>query len=344
LTFLDRCDYNHEDYSSSFGGKAMNKVKSSAFIMFFLFSLCGSAAAHHPTGVSGPGHSGPLRTLSALTIDQGRIPVEVDTEFIDVDSFSDQQLLQFAAEGKNVHSVDSIIRSSLGVGYGVTNELSIGLRIPYVQFNNIREAHADEPGEIHIHGDSKGIGDMTLLGQYMFLKMTESRPAMAVFFGVKIPTGETNVKDIDGLRLETEFQPGSGSWDPIVGTAITKRFGPLSIDVSFLYTLSTRGAQETRLGDSFQYNAAASYRAFRSNGFSGDLILEANGEWRGRQKTAGITDENSGENVIFLSPGARLSWKQWSAYVSVGLPILQDLKGIQNKTNSKTLFGITVGF
>jgi hypothetical protein len=327
-----------------FGGNAMNKGKAAACIVIFMFALCGNAWAHHPTGVSGPGHSGPLRTLSAISIDQGRLPVEVDTEFIDVDSFSDQQLLRFAEEGKNVHSVDSILRSSLGVGYGVTNDLSIGLRIPYVRFNNIREAHADEPGEVHIHGDSNGIGDMTLLGQYTFLKMTESRPAMAVFFGVKIPTGETNVKDIGGQRLDTEFQPGSGSWDPIIGTAITKTFGPLQLDVSFLYTLSTRGAQETRLGDSFQYNAAASYRTFRSHGFSGDLILEANGEWRQRQKTAGITDENSGENVIFISPGMRLSWKQWSAYVSVGLPIVQDLKGIQNKTNTKTLFGVTVGF
>jgi len=322
----------------------MNKRKTAACIAFFLFALCGSAWAHHPTGVSGPGHSGPLRTLSAISIEQGRIPVEVDTEFIDLDSFSDQQLLQFAAEGKNVHSANSILHSSLGIGYGVTNELSIGLRIPYVRVNNIREAHADEPEEIHIHGDSKGIGDMTLLMQYMFLKMTESRPAMAVFFGVKIPTGKTNVKDVGGERFETEFQPGSGAWDPIAGTAITKRFGSLSLDVSFLYTLSTRGAQATRLGDSFQYNAAASYRTFRSNGFSGDLILEANGEWRQKQKTAGITDENSGENVIFISPGMRLSWKQWSAYVSVGLPIVQDLKGIQNKTNTKTLFGVTVGF
>lgn len=268
----------------------------------------------------------------------------MDAELTDLKPFSDEELLRFAAEGKDAHSASSVFRASLGIGYGVTDDLSIGLRIPYVRFNNIKEAHAGVPDEIHLHGDSKGIGDMTLMAQYRFLRLSESRLAMALFFGIKIPTGKTDVRDSGGERLDTEFQPGSGSWDPIIGAAATKRLGPVSLDANLLYSSAGRGAQKTNLGDSFQYNVAASYRAFRDGDISWDMILEANGEWRQKQKTDGITDENSGENIILLSPGTRFSWKQWSAYVSVGFPIIQNLNGIQNKTSTKTLFGVTVGF
>lgn len=322
----------------------MNKKITAVYIMLSLFALCGSALAHHPTGVSGPGHAGPIRTISATTIEKGKLPVALDAELIDLDPFTDRQLLKFAGEGKDVHSADSVFHSLLGIGYGVTEDLSLGLKIPYVRVDNIREAHADEPDEIHRHGDSKGFGDMTLLVQYRFLRQPGGGPELALLLGLKLPTGETSDKDDEGERFETEFQPGSGSWDPMVGAAASKRFGSLALDANLLYVFSTRGAQKTDLGDSFQYNAAVSYRALRNGDLSWDLMLEANGEWKQKQKIGRKRDKNSGENVILLSPGTRFSWKQWSAYVSVGLPFIQELNGTQNKTDAKTLFGITVGF
>ena len=53
----------------------------------------------------------------------------------------------------------------------------------------------------------------------------------------------------DGERLETEHQPGTGSWDPLVGFAASKRWGPVSLDGNALYQFSTKGAQDTELGD-----------------------------------------------------------------------------------------------
>lgn len=149
----------------------------------------------------------------------------------------------------------------MSAGYGVTDDLTIGLRLPYLLRTDIRSGH-DDGNEVVIdtHGDSDGVGDFTLLGQYRFLNSTYNSLEAALLVGVKVPTGATGVKDRNGEVFETEHQPGSGSWDPLIGIAASKRVGTISFDTNMLYTFATRGAQRTNLGDLLHYNLAASYR------------------------------------------------------------------------------------
>ena len=178
-----------------------------------------------------------------------------------------------------------------------------------------------------------GIGDLLLLGQYRFLNDRASRTEAALLFGVKTPTGETDERHGDEV-LEAEFQPGSGSWDGLFGLALTQRVGLWSFDSNVLYSLVTEGTQQTDLGDIFLFNAAVSYRLSSLGGptpmFHGahahkagddghghahshaeeaghgaalDLVLELNGEWHGKQETAGAKDDNSGGTTIFSRRG-----------------------------------------
>ena len=232
----------------------------------------------------------------------------------------------------------------MGASYGITDDLSVSMKIPYVVINDIKEAHSDEPDEVHRHGEVKGLGDLTVLGQYRFVKIADAKFESAVLFGLKVPTGNTRKKDINRERLETEHQPGSGSWDPMAGLAATKRFDKLSLDANLLYTIATKGAQETDLGDLFNYNLAFSYQALIEK-ISLDLILEINGESKQRQKIDGAEDKNSGGNEVFLSPGLRISFnKNVMAYLSAGIPVIQNLNGLQTDTKFRTLFGIGIGF
>jgi len=319
-----------------------------AVIVIFLFLvllISSNTWAHHPTISAGTGQTGPIKTISASTLPSGKWAIALQTESIWLDAFSNSELSGFASDGQDVHSTDTIFHMIFGVAYGVTDNLTLSLKIPYVYLNNIREVHHDEPEEIHNRGDSKGIGDLTILGQYRFLKKADIDFESSFLFGLKIPTGKTNVKDSNGERFETEFQPGTGSWDPLVGFAVTKRFRELSVDANVLYTFATKGAQDTNLGDILHYNLALSYRALGSKKFLWDLIIEANGERKQKEKVSGVKDENSGGNTIFLSPGMRFTFnQQWSAFLSVGFPIIQNLNGVQNDTHMKALFGISVGF
>ena len=210
------------------------------------------------------------------------------------------------------------------------------------------------PDGINRRGNSAGFGDVTLLGQYRFHNNAQTGTSAAVLFGFKAPTGSTNQRDAAGELFEAEFQPGSGSWDGLLGAAFTKRTGRWSFDVSGLYYLISTGTQDTNLGDRFLFGTAVSYRLVGATGSSKeielheycmqpknqtqehclyhanhdhsdmkktpytlDLVLELNGEWHDKQRIAGIPDPNSGGTTVYLSPGVRVGVDRFSGFVSV---------------------------
>ena len=172
------------------------------------------------------------------------------------------------------------------------------------------------------------------------------------------PTGRAKEESREGERLETELQPGSGSWDPLFGAAASRRVGPWGFDLSLLYQLATEGDQDAHRGDVFSYNAAASYRimgAEDDHGHDGqshgehshmgvDLVLELNGEWRDKAEVNGQEDDNSGGNQLFLAPGVRASGQGWAASLSTGVPVVDDLNGVQVDPRWRVVGGLSVGF
>jgi len=97
------------------------------------------------------------------------------------------------------------------MAYGLSEELTVSARLPYIERKDIRESEEESPreGHAHSHGDSSGLGDILLMGHYRLYKANDLE--LSVRLGVKAPTGETNDKDDQGNRFETEFQLGTGS-------------------------------------------------------------------------------------------------------------------------------------
>lgn len=313
-------------------------------IMTFLFlSLvlwASHAQATHVSVGAGSSQTGPITTISAALLPKGTAVIEFQTEFLRFDTFSGAQLLGFAAEDREIHNVDSLLHTYLGISFGVSDSMTLHARIPYVYRNNIVES--EPPDEIHRHGDAKGYGDTTIHLHHRIVKSADMGFDSSLLLGLKMPTGKTSDKDDGGETFEAEFQPGSGSWDPSIGIAATKRFGRLAVDGNILYTLVTKGTQKTDLGDLFSYNLALSYRAL-TKPVSWDLVLEANGLLIQKQEVDGEKDGNSGGNIIFLSPGTRLTFlDRLTAFLSVGLPVVQDLNGTQNEVDYRLAFGLTL--
>jgi hypothetical protein len=338
-----------------------------------LLTFATHANAHHPGGPGNAGGSGPINTLSASTLEKGRTVVGVTFEYISLGGFSDQQLADATdraheeGEHGHFHSMRSIVSPALGLAYGVTDDLMVSLRLPYVKRNDIREGHKhehDEPAEVHQRGDSSGVGDITATAQYRFLNNRGTGTEAAVVLGVKAPTGETHEEDVNDEEFETEFLAGSGSWDGTFGLALTQRSGRWSFDASGMYTAIGKGQQQTDLGDRVHYGLAASYRALgggsavvhqhadgsghvhaeASAGPAIDLVLELNGEWHDRQTIAGEEDPNSGGHVLYLAPGVRFSEGDWSGFVSVGVPVARDMNGEQSEPELRIVTGAGLSF
>ena len=325
-----------------------------------LIGLGGPVAADHPSLSVLGGPAGAVTTITAVPLARGDWSLGLRAEYLDVDPFSDATLLDLGARDEDVHSIDSLSRLSLGAAYGVSKNLTLGITLPYVSRKNIREAHHGTDGgpiEVESLGDSEGLGDGSLYGLYRWHERGDGRQHSALVFGVKMPTGKSDVHSPEGELLELELQPGSDSWDPFAGLAFTWLQNRSSIDASFVYRLSTEGAQNTTLGDVFAYNAAYSFRVSpapdHGHAHGGDqphshtafdLMLELNGEWRDRDEVAGTSKSNTGGNLIFLSPGLRYKFAgDWVASLSVGVPVVKDLNGFQTEPEYRIIGGISVG-
>ena len=71
--------------------------------------LCSNAVADHRTLTFGIDSAGPIRTICANTIPSGTFAFGFQSEIIDNDEFSTQQLESFADSGlEGVHSIDQI--------------------------------------------------------------------------------------------------------------------------------------------------------------------------------------------------------------------------------------------
>jgi hypothetical protein len=348
-------------------------------------------------------------TSGGTVLPAGITLVGLDYDVVQFRPIADARLLDLTANGEHAHSLKSISVPSLSIAYGLTNDLTVAVRLPYLANRQIRETGEDpaEP-DIAARGGVYGFGDVPITATYRIIHDARSGFNAAVILGVKAPTGRNDALDKAGVLFETEHQPGTGAWDGLFGATASKKIGPVTLTANALYTLSGDGDQNTTQGDRFTYGLSASYRLWTStsgiatpmslggnrdgmmhhgssenarssddharpshddagprrdqagsrghlaphhdgtpapsSGLSLDVSLGINGVWSGRQTIDGVRDENTGGNVLFVTPGLRLSTDRWSSFVNVGLPLTRDPNGIQSTPDWHLSTGISLQF
>jgi len=336
-------------FMTSTVGSAMTKL-----ILIPLLIVTMPVLADHPTVAFGNDASGPIITIAAPTMQGGSWGAGIRTEVIENDAFSDQNLANYADQGiEGVHSVDRIINTSLAVGYGVTDDLTVSIRLPYVERKNIREGEIEDgEAEAHAHGDSSGLGDILLFSQYRVLKLDNTD--VAIHLGIKAPTGETDDKDDADHRFETEFQPGTGSWDYLIGGAISHVRDKFGYHANVLFNKTNEGSQSTEIGDILSYNLAMTYQLngedhsehnhvhTDSTAIKWDAIIELNGETRRRNKIGGLSEQHSGGTALFIAPGLRVSAGKLGGFISLALPVVENMNGKQTDIDARIVAGFSL--
>jgi hypothetical protein len=314
-----------------------------AFLFSAAFCFASPALADH-VGPSGFGAGGGASVFGPDTLDAGHWAAALRLTYTRPEQRSDAELTELAAEDIDAHNAEYNFSAAMGVAYGITHHLTVAAELPYVRRDDLREG---TPAGVEPLGSIAGLGDMTLLAKYRLTGV--ERLGFALIGGIKLPTGNTRKRSPEGERLETEHQPGTGSWDPVVGVSASAPLGPLTLTASGLYQFSGRGAQDTRLGDRLQGGIALSHRFGEAphqhmdshNHHHGDELdghpephqaswdgfVELAGEWEGRQKIGDEVENDSGGKWVWVAPGVRYNAASgWSASAAVALPVWQRIR------------------
>jgi hypothetical protein len=322
--------------------------------------LASPALADHtgPTGVGSSG--GGIDVQGPETLEAGHFSVGARTTVTVPHDRSDAELEALAAQGIDAHNDDYTLNAAVGAAYGVTDRLTFSAELPYIRRDDLRESEHSQVGgatlnEVVPLGSVTGFGDVTLLAKY---RVTGGHHGgVALVGGIKVPTGSTHERDLDGERLETEHQPGTGSWDPIVGAAFGAELGWATLDGSVLYQFAGTGAQHTQLGDRLQAGLAISHRfgppehhhdehaehePHEHHHASWDVFTSATVEWEGRQTIAGELEQESGGTTVWLTPGVRYNTaSEFALAAAVGLPVWQDIRA--SHPDNRVRFIVSLG-
>ena len=313
----------------------------------------------------GAGLAGPIITIPAYTMPKGMTSIGLGLGYQNSGRLDARQITKVRRSGSHADDNYGSLTPSLSLSHGFTERFQANINIPFIINWDYREIHDEGLEEL---GDSIGFGDITLMAQYQALKLETFQAAL--IGGIKLPTGPSNIRGNTGERFEAINQPGTGSFDPLFGIALSKQFGRLGLDSNFLYRLSTEGSQDTVVGDIASYNIALSYAINHDHDkdqfhhhhledrkktilqkifpehilgrhLTWDLILEANTTWEESPEISEVKDANHGGTLVVLSPGIRMTVNDsWVYNLSIGFPIVEDLKGEQGGSDLQLFFGM----
>lgn len=314
--------------------KKISLVGSTIIILVLLLENK-DAFSHHEAGVGEAKATGAINTLSGETLPEGKFVASFRYDRREFERISGGKLEYYTRIGQDVHAHKKEEDYWLSTSYGVTDNFTFSLSLPWVSYDQFSEAVLEDDVVSFIKGDSDGIGDLRLQGKYMFL---HTYPDHVSFIGgVKLPTGDTHEKARGKERFGTHNQPGSGSVDGLFGIAWSRMLNrKWEIDSDLIYQLRTEGSQDYKTGSSIQFDLAGSYNIYKSrsnNKWLNPLVtlvgeITAVHQWRDVEK--GDTLRNSGVSTVYLSPGLRVGVnKRCNLFLTGSIPVFQNLPGLK---------------
>lgn len=257
--------------------------------------------------------------------------------------FSDEQLLAFRAQGKDVHQHSREETVSLNFSVGLSKDWDIGFTLPAARFTGFEDnsdAFAIANNTISKTDVAQGLADLVILGRYRFFQKDDHH--IAALMGLKLPTGDYRQTTNAGDLVGTHNQPGSGSVDFQLGIAYTGHLQDLlAISADLISRANTEGAGEFRSGNSILADFAVGYKPHSAF----VPFIELNAIFQQRDMELDKVKKNSGISSLFVSPGFRLTLARvHTLFASFSIPLWQAPPGTQNKEDYRLTFGYGIGF
>jgi hypothetical protein len=207
--------------------------------------------------------------------------------------------------------------------------------------------HNHGGGQIPESWDFTELGDVRVMARRR-LSTTENAAASSVSttgvnFGLKLPTGKTDVKNDEGELAERSLQPGSGTTDAVFGAYYSQHrpLASLSWFAQALAQVPLNTHDEYRPGRRLNLDAGVRYDAGDRLG----LLLQLNTLLKGRDHGAEAEPEDTGGTFVFVSPGISYAFtSSVQAYGFVQVPVYQRVNGVQLVPDFAVAVGLNFRF
>lgn len=299
-----------------------------------------TALANHGPGTSGGGSS----TASGETLKANAWELSTRLDFTEFEHIDRDQAERIALRSEEFDAIRRSVIASASVAYGITDDLQAGAQIGYYWGSDFIDAESEDGIDSESGtGDPSGLTDLWITAKYRFLKGQPGN--LAVFGGVKLPTGDDDERLDNGELLEPSSQPGSGAFDFQLGLAYSRYLtSHITFDTSAAYTFRTEH-DDFKVGDRFDAGAALAYRLTDSvqdfpnwSAFGEILVVHLE-----KDRDESERNPNSGGTTLYLSPGFRVRFNPHASLtVAPAFPVLQDLNGEQVETRFK--IGVSLDF
>ena len=252
-----------------------------------------SAQAAHACSVCGCGD--PLVLAGDSMPVAGTFRFALDYEYLTATARSDDQ----------PDRIESLTQMTLRpvVVYSPLDRLNFVLQVPVVRKDWSLSASETEPSESAI---PTGLGDIDL-GVRVFLWdatsiQAQRRQNFALTGGTSFPTGADDATNADGERIDQHAQLGTGAWGPYVGALYALHQDPWNFFLSVTGRFRTTNSFQYKFGDAVLWTAQLRFRVVESFAVQAGI----DGRYAGRDRSAGVLQENTGGLVISATPG--LAW------------------------------------
>ena len=228
--------------------------------------------------------------------------------------------------------------------YGMTERWTLFGIVPWVD----KRLELTQP-QGRVTRQASGLGDMTAMARYtVYTKDAPGRTLrVAPFAGVQMPSGSDD--EGDGLgRVPRPLQPGSGSWDPLLGVVITEQSleREWGADASYRFNTPADGFEfgdEARLDVSYHARVGVGGPAggvphFIYAGVEGNLV------WQGKNRGNGVADPDSGGTTLYAAPTLQYVTRRTIAEGAIQVPVMQNLNGNALKGGFIAILSLRVNF
>jgi hypothetical protein len=232
--------------------------------------------------------------------------------------------------GNEVETQTTTRITTLGLDYN-GEQFGVNIQLPFIdRYHTTLQSGLANPASYN-YSNSADMGDLRVTGKYTGFSKNH---LSGLIFGIKLPTGATNINFADGTPLDPSLQPGTGSTDIILGAFGMGQFKQLGwfAQGAVQHALVANHTLDYRPGDAFSLNAGIRYAKF---GQKVTPLLQLNLVHRNSDSGTGASVEANGTpltggNLAYLAPGLSMRLGGGlSAYGYVQIPVYQDVKGVQ---------------